>query len=169
MFHSTLFKFGVDRSRFKAAYTSSTNVILDISKLLLVLLYQFVTNEKVLAIITFILSLILFLQFISSQPFSSGFTMKVYMALYLFFFWSSVLCLISVFLEKSKFDGGILLYLLGFPIIIFAVFFQDWDAAFDKIFEFATILDPEGYKMLLKIEYFLRLEENLSEKMLQKM
>ena len=164
IFHSTLFEFGVNRGKFKAAYTSSTNVLLDVSKLLLILLYTFVTNEKVLAIFTFLLSIILFIHFISTQPYSSGFTMKVYMALYLFFFWSSVLCLISVFLEKSKFDGGILLYLLGFPIIIFAVFFQDWDAAFDKIFEFATILDPEGYKMLLKIEYFLRLEENLSEK-----
>ena len=164
MFHSTLFEFGVDRSKFKAAYTSSTNVFLDISKLLLVLLYQFVNNEKVLAIITFILSLVLFIHFISTQPFSSGFTMKVYMALYLFFFWSSVLCLISVFLEKSKFDGGIILYLIGFPIIIFAVFFKDWDAAFEKIFELATVFDPEGYKKLLQIEYFLRLEENLSEK-----
>ena len=164
IFHSTLFEFGVNRGKFKAAYTSSTNVLLDVSKLLLILLYTFVTNEKVLAIFTFLLSILLFIHFISTQPYSSGFTMKVYMALYLFFFWSSVLCLISVFLEKSKFDGGILLYLLGFPIIIFAVFFQDWDAALDKIFEFATILDPEGYKMLLKIEYFLRLEENLSEK-----
>ena len=164
IFHSTIFEFGVNRSKFKAAYTSSTNVLLDVSKLLLILLYQFVTNEKVLAIVTFLLSIVLFLHFISVQPFSSGFTMKVYMALYLFFFWSSVLCLISVFLEKSKFDGGIILYLLGFPIIIFAVFFKDWDAAFDKIFEFATILDPEGYKKLLQIEYFLRLEENLSEK-----
>ena len=102
IFHSTIFEFGVNRGKFKAAYTSSTNVLLDVSKLLLILLYTFITNEKVLAIITFLLSIILFLHFISTQPYSSGFTMKVYMTLYLFFFWSSVLCLISVFLIKIR-------------------------------------------------------------------
>ena len=164
IFHSTLFEFGANSSKFKAAYTSSTNIILDVSKLLLVLLYQFVTNHTALAIIAFIISLLLLFHFVSTQPFSSGFTMKLYTTLYLFFLWSSILCLISIFLEKTKFDGAVILYLIGFPIIIFAVFFKDWDYAFDKIFEFMTISDREGYKKLLEIEYFLRFEDNLSEK-----
>ena len=164
IFHSTIFEFGVDPSQFRAAYTSSTKVVLDIAKLILVLLYQFVKNETALGIITLIISLLLLFHFIGTQPFSSGFTMKIHTALYLFFVWSSSLCLISIFLEKSQFEGGIILYIIGFPIIIFAVFFKDWDFALDKIFEFATLSDPEGYKKLLQIEYFLRLEENLAEK-----
>ena len=164
IFHSTIFEFGVDRSKFKAAYTSSTNVILDIAKLLLIIFYQFIKEETALAIITLIISILLFFHFIGTQPYSSGFTMKLYTALYLFFLWTSILCLLSNFLEQAKFEGGIILYLLGFPFIIFAVFFKDWDFAFEKIFEFSTVSDPEGYKQLLKIEYFLRLEENLSEK-----
>ena len=164
IFHSTIFEFGQNRSKLKACYTSSTIIILDLAKLLLVLLYQFVKNETPLAIITFILSLLLFCHFISTQPFSSGFTMKLYTTLYLFFLWSSALCLISIFLSKAKFEGGIILYLIGFPIIIFAVFFKDWDFAYEKIFTFTTVSDREGYKKLLEIEYFLRLEETLSEK-----
>ena len=35
--------------------------------------------------------------------------------------------------------------------------FTHLNAEFDKIFEFATVSDPEGYKQLLKIEYFFRL------------
>ena len=164
IFHCTIFEFGVNPSKFKAAYTSSTNVVLDVSKLILIILYQFVTKDTDLGIITLMLSLILFFHFIRTQPFSSGFTMKLYTSLYLFFVWSSSLCLVSIFLKQSKFEGGIILYLIGFPIIIFAVFFKDWDFAFDKIFEYTAISDPEGYKQLLQIEYFLRLEENLSEK-----
>ena len=164
IFHSTIFEFGVNRSKFKSAYTSSTVVILDIAKLLLIIFYQFVQEKTALAIITLIISLLLLFHFLGTQPFSSGFTMKLYTALYLFFLWTSILCLLSNFLEQAKFEGGIILYLLGFPLIIFAVFFKDWDFAFEKIFEFSTLSDPEGYKQLLKIEYFLRLEENLSEK-----
>ena len=164
IFHKTIFEFGVCPSKLKAAYTSSTIIFLDIAKLILVFFYQFVYNETVLAIITLILSIILLFHFLGTQPFSSGFTMKLYIALYLFFLWTSILCLISIFLKQAKFEGGVILYIVGFPIIIFAVFFKDWDFAFDKIFEFSMISDPEGYKQLLKIEYFLRLEENLSEK-----
>ena len=164
IFHMTIFEFGVCPSKLKAAYTSTTTIMLDIFKLILILLYQFVSDETALAIITLIISLILFFHFIGTQPFSSGFTMKLYTALYLFFLWTSILCLLSIFLKDAKFEGGVILYIIGFPIIILAVFFKDWDFAFEKIFELSTVSDPEGFKQLLKIEYFLRLEENLSEK-----
>ena len=164
LFHITLYEFGVNPAKLKAAYTSSTEVLLDIAKLILILLYQFVTNETALSIITFFISLILFFHFISTKPFSSGFTMKLYISLYLFFLWASIICLISIFLEESKFEGGVILYIIGFPIILFSVFFKELDFSIDKIFEFITLYDPEGYKDLLQIEYFLRFEENLSEK-----
>ena len=67
IFHSTIFEFGVDRSKFKAAYTSSTNVILDIAKLLLIIFYQFIKEETALAIITLIISILFFFHFILSQ------------------------------------------------------------------------------------------------------
>ena len=164
IFHMTMYEFGVHPGKLKAAYTSTTEFLLDIAKLILILLYQFVRNEKALSIVTFFISLILFFHFISTQPFSSGFTMKLYIALYLFFLWDSIICLISIFLEKAKFEGGVLLYLIGFPIILFSVFFKDWDFSFDKLFEFLEIHDQDGYKNLLQIEYFLKFEENLSEK-----
>ena len=69
LFRSTLFEFGRCKGKFKAAYTSSTEVLLEITKFLIIILYQFIKKEIPLAIITFILSLLLFIHFLNKQPF----------------------------------------------------------------------------------------------------
>ena len=164
LFRSTLFEFGRCNGKFKAAYTSSTEVLLEISKFLLIILYQFIKKEIPLAIITFILSLLLFIHFLNKQPFSNGFTMKVYFTLYLLFFWSSSICILAVLLRNSKFEGGILLLLIGYPFIIISVSIKEWDFSFDKIFEYLESKEKDGYKALLEIEYFLKMEEGLEDK-----
>ena len=164
LFRSTLFEFGRSKGKFKAAYSSSTEVFLEISKFILIILYQFIKNETPLAILTFFISLALFIDFTDKQPFSNGFTMKCYFTLYLMFFWSSSLCIIGVLIKNSKFEGGIFLLIIGYPIIIIAVTMTEWELSFDRIFEFIKSKEKDGYKALLEIENFLKMEENLEDK-----
>ena len=164
LFRCTLFEYGVNYNKLKAAYTSSTEVLLEIAKFLLIILYQFITEEVSLSIITFVISLILLLNFIYKEPFSNGFIMKLYLILYLLFFWSSTICIISILLRNSKFEGGVLLLLIGYPLIIISISLTEWDFSFDKIFEFINSKDSDGYKALLDIEYFLKMEDILADK-----
>ena len=125
LFHITLFEYGVNNDKLKAAYTSSTEVLLEITKFILIILFQFLKNELSLSIITFFISLILLVNFVYKEPFSNGFTMKLYLLLYLLFFWSNTICIISILLKKTKFEGGVLLLILGYPLIIISISFTE--------------------------------------------
>ena len=165
LFHSTLYEFGASHKKLKSAYSSSTEIILDFTKLILVILYQFISYGKVLAIITLLLSLIILFHFLKIMPFSHGFTNKLYLILYLLFCWSCIICLISIFLKKSQFKSGIILLIIGYPlIIIMIVVKEDWDLSINKISKKALKKLKGGYEHLLEIEYFLKLEDNLSNK-----
>jgi len=67
LFHLTLYEYGTNTSKFKSAYTSSTDIAFDITKLILITIHQFISdkNKKTLAIITLLLSIILLYQFIT--------------------------------------------------------------------------------------------------------
>ena len=164
LFRSTIFEFGTNNDKLKASYSSSTEVLLIIVKILLSLLYQFVRGEIALSIITFLLSIILLFDFNSKQPFSNGSTMKLYSTLYLLFFWSCTICIVGILLKNSNFEGGILLLIIGYPFIIFSKSFIEWDYSFDKIFEYSSSKHNNGYKALLDIEFFLKMEETLEDK-----
>ena len=96
LFRSTLYEFGSYKEKLKAAYTSSTELLLELAKTLLIILFQFIKNEMALAILTFFISLILYVHFLKKKPFYNGLTMKLYSILYLLFFWSSIICLLSL-------------------------------------------------------------------------
>ena len=164
LFSTTLFEFGINNCNFRAAYTSSTQVLLEIIKIIIIILFQFIRNEMILSIITFILSLILLVDFLNKQPFSNGFTMKIYFMLYLIFFWSCIVCIISILLKNTNFEGGVILLIIGFPVIIFATSSKKWEYSFDKIFEYSLNKNKDGYIALLDIEYFLKLEDSLEDK-----
>ena len=164
IFYTTLFEFGANNAKLKSAYTSSTQVLLEIIKLILIIVYEFIKNEMVLSIITFILSLILLIDFFKKQPFSNGLAMKLYWILYLTFFWSCTICLIAILLKNSKFEGGIILLLIGYPMIILAISTNQWDYDYDKINKFNLNNNKDGYIALLGIEFFLKLEESLEDK-----
>ena len=164
LFRSTLYEFGSYKEKLKAAYTSSTELLLELAKTILIILYQFIKNEMALAILTFFISLILYVHFLKKKPFYNGLTMKLYCILYLLFFWSSIICLLSILLKNSKFEGGILLLIIGYPLIIISISTQELDYSFDKIFEFLETKENDGYKALLDIEYFLKLENSLEDK-----
>ena len=164
LFQSTLFEFGTHKGEFKAAYTSSIQVVLALTKLIFVILYQFIKNGLALSIITFLLSLIILMNFLSKQPYSNGFALKLYFGLYLLLFWSSTICIIAILLKNSKFEGGVLLLIIGYPIIIISVLLTEWNFSFEKIFQYIESKDKDAYKALLEIEYFLKMEENLEDK-----
>ena len=164
IFYSTLFEFGANNAKLKSAYTSSTQVLLEIIKLILIILYEFIKNEMILSIITFILSLILLIDFLNKQPFSNGLAMKLYWILYLTFFWSCTICLIAILLKNSKFEGGVILLLIGYPMIILSSSTNQWEYNYDKILKYNLSNNKDGYNALLGIEFFLKLEESLEDK-----
>ena len=62
------FDFGVIRNKLKTAFTSSTEVLLVLVNFILVIIYQFIKNKTALSIITFILFLLLFLDYYGKHP-----------------------------------------------------------------------------------------------------
>ena len=68
LFKMIYFDFGVIRNKLKTAFTSSTEVLLVLVNFILVIIYQFIKNKTALSIITFILSLLLFLDYYGKHP-----------------------------------------------------------------------------------------------------
>ena len=163
LFHITLFEFGAIHGKLKAAFTSSTEVLLVLMKLLLVILYQFVKHQMVLAIITFLIAVFLLFDFIGKQPYIKNTIIKLYLILYLLFAWTGFTCIVSLLLKDSKFEGGILLLLLGYPFIILAVLTREMKYTINKVFEYVGDKHKDGYKVLMEIEYFLKLEDSLED------
>jgi hypothetical protein len=67
-------------------------------------------------------------------------------------------------LKNTNFEGGVILLIIGFPVIIFATSSKKWEYSFDKIFEYSLNKNKDGYIALLDIEYFLKLEDSLEDK-----
>ena len=164
LFHITLFEFGAIHGKLKAAFTSSTEVNLVIMKVVLVILYQFIRHQMVLAIITFLIAVFLFYDFSGKQPYIKNTIVKLYLILYLIFAWTGFTCIVSLLLKDSKFEGGILLLLLGYPFIILAVLTREMKYTINKVFEYVGDKHKDGYKVLMEIEYFLKLEDSLEDK-----
>ena len=85
IFHCTLYEFGFQPNKLKSGYSSSTEVIFDLAKLILTITYQFISHELSLSIITLLISIILLINFMITKPYSNGFTMKLYFSLYFIF------------------------------------------------------------------------------------
>ena len=168
LIHCTIYEFGHNSNILKSGYTSSTNIILDITKLLLVIVYQFISNEIILSIITLILSIIILIHFLITQPYSHEFTMKLYSILYINFCWSCIICIISIFLRNSKFKSGIVLLILGYPLISILLCLKGGDFSAEKLLSFILYYKNNEYYTLLNIEYFLKLEDSLAEKIKSK-
>ena len=164
LFHTTLYEYGVFPNKLKAAYSSSNEFILDFIKLLLIILYQFISHQMALAIITLLISIIILINFLVIKPYSSEFTMKLYLSLYSLFCWSCVLCIISIFLKNSNFKSGIILLMLGYPLILIMIYFTELDFSMEKFFPFFSLKTRSGYKSLLNIEFFIKLVDSLADK-----
>ena len=164
LFHMTLFEFGAIHGKIRAAFTSSTEVMLVLVKFILVVIYQFIKHQMALALITFCLSAFLLFNFISKKPFINNTVTKLYLTLYLLFFWSGFVCLVALLLKNSQFEGGILLLLLGYPFIILTIISKELEYSMERVFEYVGDKYKDGYKVLMEIEYFLKLEDSLEEK-----
>ena len=164
IFHCTLYEFGFQPNKLKSGYSSSTEVIFDLAKLILTITYQFISHELSLSIITLLISIILLINFMITKPYSNGFSMKLYFSLYSLFLWSCIICIISIFLKNSNFKSGIIFLLLGYPLILIIIYIKESDFLLDKLFSFYLSNYNDGYNNLLEIEYFLKLEVSLEEK-----
>ena len=164
LFHITLFEFGAIHGKIRAAYTSSTEVLLVFAKFICVVAYQFITNQLALAIITTILSVFLLFDFLAKQPFINDSITKLYFILYLLFVWSSVICFVAYLLKNTDFEAGILLLILGYPFIILTVISKNLEYSMERVFEYVGNKYKDGYTVLMEIEYFLKLEDCLEDK-----
>ena len=164
IFHSTQYEFGVQSHKFKSGYSSSNQILYDLTKLILIIIYKFISHQMALAIITLLFSIILLIHFLITQPYSNGFTMELYFILYSFFCWSCIICIASILLKNSNFRSGIVLLILGYPIILIIIYQTEWDFSFDKYFSLYSSEIKDGYNNLLEIEYFLKLEDSLAER-----
>ena len=164
LFHVTLFEFGAIHGKVRAAFTSSTEVTLVIVKFILVLAYQFIKHEMALALITFCLSVFLLFDFLEKQPFINNTITKRYFTLYLLFLWSGLICIVALLLKDSKFEAGILLLVLGYPFIILTIISKEIEYTLERVFEYVGDRHKDGYKVLMEIEYFLKLEDSLEDK-----
>jgi len=164
LFHNTLYEFGFFPNKLKSGYSSSSEILLDLIKLILTLLYEFVSHQMALAIITLLISIIILVNFLVIKPYSSEFTMKFYLLLYSLFCWSCVLCILSTFLKNSNFKSGIILLMLGFPFILIIIFILQLDYSMEKFYSFFSLKSRNGYNSLLEIEYFMKLVDSLAEK-----
>ena len=157
----TFFEFGVIYDKLKASFTSSTEVLLIMTKFLLVIIYQFIKHKMAICIITLIISIFIFFDYYGMQPFTNGNLNKTYFILYLLFLWTCLICFIGLILQDSKFEGTVLVLLLGYPFITLAIVIRDLDFTFEKIYQYIGDRYKNGYKKLLEIEFFLKLEESL--------
>ena len=164
LFHMTLFEFGAIHGKIRAAFTSSTEVMLVLCKFILVLAYHFIRHELALAIITFCIGIFLLFDFLGKQPFINNTITKIYFILYLLFTWSGLVCIVSYLLKDSQFEGGILLLLLGYPFIILTIITKNLEYSMERVFEYVGDKYKDGYKVLMEIEYFLKLEDSLEDK-----
>ena len=165
LLHTTLYEFGINEDKFKSGYTSSSEVLLDLTQLILVIFYQFITNQILLALISLILSIIILIYFLIIQPYSNIFTMKLYTSLYALNFWSCIICIFSIILKNSKFRSGILLLILGYPLILIIIFFNFNEFSIENFFSLFISKTRGGYNSLLEIKNFMRLENSLDEKL----
>ena len=164
LLHMTFFEFGAIHGKLRAAYTSSTEVLLVIVKFVLVVVFQFIENELALAIITIIISVFSLMDFLAKQPFINDSITKLYYILYLIFAWSSVITIIAYLLKNTEFEAAILLLILGYPFIILAVTSKNFEYSMERVFEYVGSKYKDGYTVLMEIEYFLKLEDSLEDK-----
>ena len=164
LFHMTLFEFGAIHGKIRAAFTSSTEVMLVICKFILVVAYHFISHQLALSLITFCVSVFLLFNFLGKQPFINNTITKIYYTLYLLFVWSGLICIVSYLLKDSQFEGGILLLILGYPFIILTIVTKDLEYSMERVFEYVGDKYKDGYKVLMEIEYFLKLEDSLEDK-----
>ena len=168
LFHMTLFEFGAIHGKLRAAFTSSTEVHLVLMKIVLVLIYQFIKHEMALALITFCIGIFLLFDFLGKMPFIKNSINKLYLILYLLFVWTGFICIIALLLKNTKFEGGILLLLLGYPFTILAIVTREMEFTIDRVFEYVGDKYKDGYKVLMEIEYFLKLEDSLEDEIKQR-
>ena len=164
LFKSIYYQFGIFSNKLKSCYTSSTEVLLLIIKLILIIAYKFLKHKIALSIISLILSFFVCINYFNKQPFINRNLNKIYLIFYLLFLWTNTICFISLILKNSKFEGAVLLLLLGYPFIILLIITKEYEFTLEKIFEFDEDKYKNGYKNLLKIVYFLKLEESLYDK-----
>ena len=164
LFHMTFFEFGAIHGKIRAAYTSSTEVLLVIVKFGLVVVFEFVHNELALAIITIIVSVFLLFDFLAKQPFINDSITKLYYILYLIFVWSSVITIVAYLLKNTEFEAGILLLILGYPFIVLSITSKNFEYSMERVFEYVGSKYKDGYGVLMEIEYFLKLEDSLEDK-----
>ncbi len=111
----------------KAKYNSELDILFFLSKILIIILFTFIKKSKdwILIVALFIISLFNLLIFLSMNPYYNKIIEKAYGILFSTFFWANTVLLWGKIYEKRDFNGCIILFVIGIPIIIFLVVTKD--------------------------------------------
>lgn len=140
-----------------AKLTSKNDIELLFTKTLLIILYEFLSKEKiVICILTMLISLYLFYNYYFYQPYYNKYINYLHIVLRFLFFWTCFVLFLCICLTNSKFQGGMVLFIFGIPIVFVGSFFRKNSIEFDLLMLPSDRI-TNGYSMLKRIKLFLYL------------
>lgn len=156
------FEYKLIHSKPSCRYNSLSQIYLLISKIILSFLYEFLSNDNnvegnhniILALVTFIISLFLLVTFYNLQPFYNQKVNCLHLCKYFLFFWGNASLLITICLKGTNFTGGLGIFYIGCPVIVFGCFCRFWKVESDLAIKNDELI-TNGYQMLKRIQLFL--------------
>ena len=148
----------------KAKYSSEVDILFFLSKILIILLFTFFnkkSNDWFLIMILFIISLFNLLIFLSMNPYYNKSIVKAYGILFSTFFWANAVLLWGKILEKRDFNGCIILFIIGIPIIIFLIITKDILFTGNVLFSINKLTNGnQAIKVIREILYLIDTKES---------
>ena len=101
--------------------SSINDFYLIIGKTILSFLYIYVTDEYLLIVITVLIAIFLYYNYIATRTIKQMYIQILHVILYSFFLWGSTVTIVVKILNSSldlSFNGGIMMFLMGAIIIV---------------------------------------------------
>ena len=156
---STFYEFKNNKDYSSAKMSSATTISFFYAKIILVLIFETIKNKMMLCFISLCVSLYLTYVYNMYQPYHNQFINKLNIALYYMLFWSNFVLLFANLLHKSAYEGGILLILIGYPIIVIGTFYRDHSFFLSQLL-IKDNVTKQPYLLLKKIKLFLSLVDH---------
>lgn len=105
----------------KEKWSSINDFYLIIGKTILSFLYIYVTDEYLLIVITVLIAIFLYYNYIATRTIKQMYIQILHVILYSFFLWGSTVTIVVKILNSSldlSFNGGIMMFLMGSIIIV---------------------------------------------------
>ena len=158
------FEYRILKQKSTAKLTAKNDIELMWAKIILAFLFEFFCGDHAILSVTLVLiSLFTLYNYYFYQPYYNKVINALHIVLRFLFFWSSVSLFLCLILKKTKFEGGLSMFLLCVPVVVIGCFLIDY-----KI-DISLLLLPNdritnGYMMLKRIKLFLYLIDKKDER-----